>query len=247
MGGALGVAPLVSVIIPVYNGEGYLAEALVSAVRQDYGPKEIIVVDDGSTDGSREVARSFGPCLNLASQENCGTGAARNRGVELAKGSLLTFLDQDDVWSEEKLSRQVEALVNDQEVQVVFSHVEQFCSPDMPSDFQNRLSFDSSPVPGFLPSSMMIRREAFERVGPFETEWQIGEWANWYGRYQQVGLKTRILPETLVRRRLHKGNKGIQLREFRSEYLEIVRAAVQRRKLTEIVKASANRVRRTKR
>lgn len=222
--------PLVSVIVPVYNGCRYLAEALGSIFHQRYEPVEIIMVDDGSTDGSAEVAKSFGSQITYIFQENQGTAAARNLGVETAKGSLLAFLDQDDVWLENKLHRQVRTMIELPEVQVVFGYVEQFCSPDMAGEFQRRFCFDPSPVPGFLPSVMLIRREAFERVGPFRTDWQLGEWAHWYSRYQELGLRTEMLRETMARRRLHDQNKGLVLRKFRREYLEIVRSALHRRR-----------------
>ena len=100
--------PLVSAIIPVYNCERYLAEAIESVLAQTYRPIGIIVVDDGSTDGSADVAKSFtDPQVRYFYQPNSGQGAARNQGTNLARGSFFTFLDADDLWTDNKLELQL--------------------------------------------------------------------------------------------------------------------------------------------
>src|SRR5437667_12630279 len=111
--------PLVSVVIPCYNGERYLAEAIESVLAQRYEPLEIIVVDDGSTDRSAEVARHFGDAVQYVCQPHAGAAAARNRGVGLATGDLIAFLDADDVWTEGRLARQVQVLEADPSVGMV--------------------------------------------------------------------------------------------------------------------------------
>lgn len=94
---------LVSVIIPVYNGERYLRTAIESVLAQNVCPIEIIVVDDGSTDASQTVAREFMPMVQVITQSNRGASVARNRGVALAHGEILAFLDADDLWLADKL------------------------------------------------------------------------------------------------------------------------------------------------
>lgn len=96
---------LISIIIPVYNREHYLAEAIESVLAQTYRPIEIIVVDDGSTDGTADVARRFSETVRYFYQTNSGCGASRNTGIKKGVGSFLSFLDSDDLWVEEKLSR----------------------------------------------------------------------------------------------------------------------------------------------
>ena len=100
------MTPLVSVIIPLHNGEPYLAQALDSVAAQDYGALEIVVVDDGSTDGGAAIAASRD--VVLIRQEQRGAGAARNTGIDRARGEILMFLDQDDLWLPTKVRRQVE-------------------------------------------------------------------------------------------------------------------------------------------
>lgn len=101
--------PLVSIIIPCFNGERFVGDAIRSALAQTYEPKEIIVIDDGSVDRSLEVIRSFGSAIRRETQPNRGGGAARNRGLELARGEYVQFLDADDLLDPHKIERQVEA------------------------------------------------------------------------------------------------------------------------------------------
>jgi len=100
----------VSVIIPAYNGAAFLPEAIDSVLAQDYEPLEILVVDDGSTDDTHDVLRPYAPRIRYFYQENRGPSAARNLGIERARGDLIAFLDADDRWLPGKLAAQVAAL-----------------------------------------------------------------------------------------------------------------------------------------
>jgi hypothetical protein len=102
--------PLVSVVIPVFNGEKYIACAIKSVLKQDYQPIEIIVVDDGSSDGTLEILRDLGNRISIFRQSNRGSAAARNLGVRMAKGFYIAFLDADDYWFSGKISAQIRAL-----------------------------------------------------------------------------------------------------------------------------------------
>src|SRR4051812_34634741 len=101
--------PLISIVIPVYNGEAFMEQAIESALGQTWPRTEVVVVDDGSSDQSAEIAASYP--VKLVKQGNEGVAAARNRGVDEAEGDLLSFLDQDDMIRPEKLERQLEALL----------------------------------------------------------------------------------------------------------------------------------------
>jgi hypothetical protein len=100
----------ISVVIPCYNGAAFLADTLASVVAQTYQPWEILVVDDGSTDASAEVAASFGPRVRVIRQTNQGESVARNRGIDEARGDWVAFLDADDLWDTTKLACQAAAV-----------------------------------------------------------------------------------------------------------------------------------------
>jgi len=165
----------VSVIIPVFNGERYLGEAIESVIAQTLRPIEIIVVDDGSPDNSQEVACHYGEFVKYFHQTNQGTATARNYGINLARGSFLAFLDQDDLWLADKLYRQMQVFTSFPEQDIVFGHVKQFHSPDLEEWMKRKIHCNDEPQPGYSPSAMLIKRDAFFRVGLFETEWRIGE------------------------------------------------------------------------
>src|SRR5512143_3730544 len=102
--------PLVSVVMPVYNGARYLRQALESALAQTYRPLEIVVVDDGSTDETPAILAEFGTRIRALRQPNSGSAAARNAALDAARGELIAFLDADDLWLPQKLAVQVEYL-----------------------------------------------------------------------------------------------------------------------------------------
>lgn len=225
---------LVSVVIPVYNGEKYLGEAIQSALAQTFERFEVIVIDDGSTDKTAEVARSFCslPRVKYNYQPNGGTGAARNRGIEAASGDILSFLDADDLWLPGKLELQMSAFHKDPEIEAVFGHVRQFYSPELDEANRNKIRCPDEITPGYLPYTMVIKRAAFFRVGLFETNWQVGQDVSWMMRAKEQGLRALMLPDLVYMRRLHKTNKGITHREFINDRVRILKAALDRRRKT---------------
>ena len=220
----------ISVIIPVFNGEAYLEEAIESVLSQTFKPAEILVMDDGSTDRSRDSVIRFTPAVRYIWQENRGTAVARNSAVELACGNFLAFLDQDDLWEPMKLELQIDAFEKKKDMDIVFGQVQQFFSPDLDEMVKSRHYCPLDPVPGYLPSAMLIKRDAFFRVGLFESRWQIGEWTNWFVRAIEADLNIEVLQQVLVKRRIHSGNKGILQRNNRTEYARILKASLDRRR-----------------
>jgi len=170
--------PKVSVVVPVYNGERYLTEALDSILAQTFQSFEVICIDDGSTDGSLAILEGFLDRVTLVRQTNAGQGAARNVGARIANGTYLAFLDQDDRWYPHKLERQAAML--DAHSDAVLVH----CNSDrmdkngrtllIGATQAERITALASPLGRLigevlvLPSAMMVRREAFERAGMFD-------------------------------------------------------------------------------
>jgi glycosyltransferase involved in cell wall biosynthesis len=116
---------IVSVIIPVYNGQAFVGEALDSVFAQTFSSLEVIAVDDGSSDGSREVLEAF-PGVSLVCQDNQGVAAARNAGLQHCSGSFVSFLDQDDLWQAGKTASQVQYLLDHPVVDIVSCHTDFF-------------------------------------------------------------------------------------------------------------------------
>jgi glycosyltransferase involved in cell wall biosynthesis len=218
----LTASPLISVIIPVFNGERFLAGALESVVAQDAGPLEIIVVDDGSTDQSATVAQRF-PSIRLIRQAQQGIAGARNTGVQAARGDYLAFLDADDLWLPGKLVRQLECFAADPALDLVFAHVRQFREDGEPGP--------DTVLAGPVAGTMLIRCESIGRVGLFSTAWRIGEFMDWYMRAVEAGLRSLMLPEVYLLRRVHDDNIGVRERDRRADYVRIVKAALDRRRL----------------
>jgi len=219
---------MISVVIPVYNAEKYIEEALASVMAQTRAADEILFVDDGSTDGS--ASRPRPPCARYIGLRHCGIAPTRNQGVQAARGEFLGFLDADDLWAPEKVAAQMAAFEEDPELDMVFGEVEQFLSPELDLEATSRLHLQAAPVPGLLAWSMLIRREAFLRVGLFSEEWQIGEFIDWYARAVDLELKSLVLPQVVLRRRLHTTNSGIVQRSARSDYVKILRRTLERRR-----------------
>jgi len=232
----MATGPLVSVIITVYNCEKYLAEAIESVLAQAYQPIEIIVIDDGSTDGSDQVVKRLLPSVHYFYQSNAGLGAARNRGVGFAKGDYFAFLDSDDTWVENKLIRQMAVFRSNPDADLVFGQVQQFISPELDEHEKSKLRCPAENMPGYVAGTMVIKRESFVRAGPFETHWHIGEFLDWYMRAQETGLISVMVPEVVLKRRLHTDNISIRNRDSRTDYVRILKASLDRRRASGRIK-----------
>lgn len=165
---------LVSVIIPVFNGELYLAEALDSVFAQDYRPIEVIVVDDGSTDDTAAVARRYSHVYYLH-QPNQGPPVARNTGLSHCKGDLIAFLDADDLWVPGKLSMQVAYLEFHPEAGCVIGRMKNFLQESIPRPSWVNDSIFSDNPDAYSLGSMLAHRWVFETVGQFNTSNQRGD------------------------------------------------------------------------
>lgn len=222
----------ISVIIPVHNGDRYLAAAIDSVLAQSHPAFEIIVIDDGSIDHSSTIAQSYGASVRYEYQSQQGAGAARNRGVELAMGDFLAFLDADDLWASDKLALQVSAFELEPTLEAVFGQVQQFHCPDLAQEVKKQIYCPPQLMRGYLPSAMLIKRESFLRVGWFETHLQIGEFVSWYARATEMGIQTHLLSDLIAFRRLHQTNTSRQRRQARTDFARLLKASIDRRKLS---------------
>jgi glycosyltransferase involved in cell wall biosynthesis len=217
----------VSCVIPVWNGEAYLAPAIESVLSQTHPPLEVIVVDDGSTDGTPDVIRSFGaPVIGLR-QDNAGHGAARNAGLAAARGEFVAFLDADDLWHSDKLRRQLLAFDEEPSLGLCFSWLRNFAGVPPAWD----LSPVDGAVPGYSSVTALVRRATFDAVGPFDASLRHGGDRDFFLRVAERGIGKRLLDQVLVLRRLHDANRSRQLSgNSRAEYLRILKASLDRRR-----------------
>jgi glycosyltransferase involved in cell wall biosynthesis len=220
----------VSVIIPSYDYADYLPQAIDSVLEQDdSGDFEVIVVDDGSRDRTDAVLASFGERIRAIVQPHGGAAAALNRGIAAATGSRLAFLDADDLWPARKLAVQRAVLDRESSLEGVFGHAEEFVSPELTEIERARIVAKPGTVPAPVAGSLLIRRDAFMRVGAF-AEGRFAEFVDWYSRASDVGLRTRMLPDVCVRRRLHLRNSTRVHRDWQSDYLRILKTSLDRRR-----------------
>jgi len=224
----------ISVIIPVFNCEKYLGEAIQSVIDQTYQLYEIIVVNDGSTDKSSSVAKSFSINVKLFNKDNGGTATAINYGVKRSKGNFLAFLDADDIWLPEKLEKQAKYLIDHPDVDCVYCNAIQFISPELDEVEKVKLECPTNPMPATTAPAIMIRKESFKKVGSLNEGLYIGEFMDWYIRSQDAGLNQYILEDVLVKRRLHIANKSrTNIEDKRRAVLKIAHAAVVKRRESE--------------
>lgn len=216
------MADLVSVIIPTFNSAAYLTEALRSVAAQTHRNLEIIVVDDGSTDGTEALVKGAFPDARYLGQANSGAGAARNLGAQSARGDLFAFLDADDFWAPEKLALQLARLEREPAVDLVFGKIQQFHSPELSEEWRARIHCPSEPQTGIIPSAMLIRRRAFFEVGLFETRRDIPEFPAWYGGVVRLGLVCSVVDEVVAYRRLHSSNSGLAAADRREQYARML-------------------------
>ncbi|MEP7356399.1 MAG: glycosyltransferase family A protein [Anaerolineales bacterium] len=224
--------PLVSVIIPVFNGERYLAAAIESVLSQDYQPLELIVVDDGSTDSTPAIIQRYTFARRLP-QPNQGHGVAKNTGLAAARGEFISFLDADDVWRPSKLRLQMDQLLQDPALTFVTCHCRLVREPGTAwPAWVNPLFYDN-PQPSHVPSALLARRSAFERVGPFDPAfWHCND-SDWILRARDAGLRSRLMPEVLYNRRVHAGNLSHAAAELTAESFRVLHGSIKRKRASQ--------------
>ncbi len=211
--------PLISCIMPTRNGERYIAAALESILAQPWRPLEIIVIDDGSTDRSGEIAAGFGALVRVVRHPVANPVLARNRGMELAAGEFFCFLDHDDLFAPTKLELQMTAFTQAPELDVCVGMIQRFQQSSAGTEPLG------DPVAGYLTIAMLARRQVFERVGPFNPENFHSDSAEWFLRARSFGVSVRLLPEILVYHREHDSNRSLTFGDrSRGEFLRLIKS-----------------------
>jgi len=217
---------LVSVIIPVFNYAKYLKEAINSVFEQSYRPLEVIVVDDGSTDGSGEIACSFAQ-VRYIRQQNQGVAVARNTGLAAARGELIAFLDADDSWLTDKLKIQAEYLKNNPGTCYTIGRIRNFADSGIDLSMMQPVSADDQ----IGLATIVARKEIFDRVGNFDPRYRVGEDLEWFTRAKDEGIPMAILPDILLNRRIHQCNLSImQPQACHASRLQIMKESIERQR-----------------
>lgn len=240
--------PFVSIVMPVFNAAAYVKETIDSALEQTYRDIEIIAVDDGSSDGSLALLRSYEPRIKVLNQVNCGQGRARNRGVELSTGELLAFLDADDLWDPTKVERQVSVLTQHPDALAAYCDhriIDAKGKVTGPSGAlaQPRTSgqlLRNLILGNFIisPSLMMMRRTAFEQVGGFDESLRQNDDYDLWMRVAANGPILYML-DTLVSYRRH--GRNLYVGESLESHLGVLRSLMNIRPYVERGKSASLR------
>ncbi len=226
------MTPLISCIVPVFNGEATVLEAVASIRAQTYDRIEIVVVDDGSTDRTSALVRGLGADVRYVWQANAGPIAARNTGIRSSSGDFLAFLDADDRWHREKLARQWARFVEQPALDVCLTLLQNYWVEELRDEADlMRNHFRSQPIRGYSSVALLAPRALFDRVGFYDETLKHGGDADWFARVEESGATVEVVEEVLVYRRLHSGNRSRQWSDrSQEEILRLMKTIVTRRR-----------------
>jgi glycosyltransferase involved in cell wall biosynthesis len=217
--------PSVGVAIPVYNGERYLEAAVRSVLAQTHPVDDVIVIDDGSDDASGDIARQIGPPVRVMRRSHAGPGAARSLALSLVRGEFIMPFDADDLLTPSSIEVRMRVLRDRSEVDIVYGHVRTFREladgRPLPLD---------DPHPAHVPSAMLIRRAAYQRVGPFAPGLRVAECLDWLLRARELGLGEVTVPDQVAWRRVHGANNSLTGRSAMHEFPRALKASLDRRR-----------------
>lgn len=223
-----------SVIIAVFNGEKYIADALESVRAQTRPVEEVIVVDDGSTDGTVGVVTSF-PEVTLLQQPNRGPAAARNRAIVCARGDYLAMLDADDIWPAERNAVMCQVLDENPSLGLVLGNQRLLVEPGaalphwVPPGDPETIDPKDLPKPT---GSFMSRRSAWEIVGLFDEDLVHAEDTDWFLRSRDLGVEWEIIDDVVLIRRIHGANLTGDTAAQQRAMFEVLQRRMARRRAT---------------
>jgi len=245
--------PLISCLVPLFNAEDYVAEALDSILAQTYRNTEVIVVDDGSADRSADVVRGYGErSVRLVSQINTGLGGARNACLRQARADFIAYLDADDIWHPQKLELQMRVFDAQPDTDICYGYAQNFWVDEL--DAERRKYGDwvlAGPVRTLNLGTSLLRREVFESCGPFDAALNESADKHWVMRIDEAGLTTRCIPDIIMYRRLHRQNLTRRMDDDdRTNMVNLLKATLDRRRRAGMYKRTGSpddRVRRVRR
>lgn len=223
--------PRISVIVPVHNGQRFIAQAIESIRRQPLDSREIIIVDDGSTDGTRRILeRDFPDCRYLF-QEQAGPAAARNAGLQAARGERIGFLDSDDQFSEHGLSSLDAALTAVPHADIAMGMVRAMqLVKGTASAGDSTFEPVGDAVICYNVGSMLVRRAVFDRIGPFNTHYWRCEDVDWFMRAQEIETPFEVVRDVVLHYRRHDANMSLDHGATAFDLARVLKASLDRRR-----------------
>ncbi len=213
--------PLISIVLPLYNGKDLIAKTIDSVVRQTYTNWELIIVDDGSSDNGADFIVENYPQAIIIRQENAGVAAARNKGIENVKGNIIAFLDQDDEWMPNKLQAQWEQLKNDPYCSFITCNQRFICHDGvvLPANFSEKLFEEHRSL---VPSALLIRKQALLSVNCFDESLEVSSDFDLIRRLRKANFKENNVDSLLLKKWYHGNNASQEKEVLRREILGLL-------------------------
>lgn len=217
---------LVSVVIPAFNSERFISNAIQSVFDQGYSPIEVIVVDDGSTDGTKNEVLKFGERIRYKYQVNSGPAAARNAGIASSRGDIIGFLDSDDIWPRGRLSLLLNKFKDDPSLDVVLGRVQVAAFSDATHVHPNLQKPHIAPLFG----CGLFKCNVFAKVGLIDQSLRFSEDQDWFFRLKELGIHMVILRDVTLIRRKHDNSmtEGVSWGDV--DIIKVIKKSLDRRR-----------------
>jgi len=223
---------VVSVLMSIYNRAEYLEDAVCSVLADTSATHELLLIDDGSTDGAEVIAQSFADRAVVLRQDHRGCPSAWNLGVAHARGDFITFCDSDDLWTPGHTGPLLELLDARPDIDVVFAITTEFVSPELDAEaLATRAPYDAQRAP--VGGAMLARRAVFDTVGAFDETLLQGFWFDWYARLVDAGVSMAEIDAVVLRRRIHNQNSSVVQSDLLGEYARALHSSLVRRRASQ--------------
>ena len=218
----------IGVVIRTRNSAQYLSESLQSVLDQSPPPTAVVVVDGASSDATLDILALFKDRVRVIAQQHQGLAGAAQDGVDALDTPLIAFQDSDDIWPAGRLATMAEFLIARPELDGVMGRVEHFISPDLNDEQAALFDVPSGPQPGAGLPSLLVRRRAFEKAGPFLDGLTAGEYMEWHDRAVSAGVQIQAVDNLALYRRVHLNNFS-RSPSSKQAYIKALRAVLQRK------------------
>jgi len=219
----------ISIILPVYNGDKHLNDAIESVIRQNYNPLEIILVDDGSTDNTRKIAKQF-PQVRYFYQENSGPAASRNKAIQAATGEWFAFIDADDLWPEKSLQLQLQQRASHPTAEIIMGFTQIICATQPNHTDQDQNAEVADPFLSLLLGSALIHKHAFEKNGLFDETLKFSEDVDWFLRARENDIHMTTHKNVTQYYRKHDQNMTRAKNSAKRYFLLALKMSIDRRR-----------------